>query len=294
MSDVVKTVQQLKPSLLGRFMYRFLPFRRAIVLENLAIAFGSRLTDTDRIHLAKCFYSHLTKTILENCVMTFWSQKRLKSRIRVEGIEHLWKASESKKGILLLTGHFGNWELGPIAGILHFQEFRGRLHVLRRQLVNKTVEKILFNRYYAVGLDVIPKRASLSNVLTALEKNDTVAFIMDQYARPGKEGIEATLFGKKAGTFKSLAVVKRASDAPLLPIVSYREKDGSHVMRFSPPVEWIEDADPDTEILKNTEQYNRILEQFIEEHPDQWLWIHKRWKYKAPHVRKRKSQITAS
>lgn len=263
-------------------------------MENLDIAFGTRLNEAERIHLAKCFYSHFIRTIAENCAMTFWSQKKLKGKIRVEGIEHLWKASEAGKGILLLTGHFGNWEMGPIAGILHFQEFRGRLHVLRRQLVNKTIEKILFNRYYAVGLDVIPKRASLSNVLAALENNDTVAFIMDQYARPGKEGIEATLFGKSAGTFKSLAVVKRASGAPLLPVVSYRDKGGSHVMKFSPPVEWIADADPDREILSNTEQYNRILEGFIEAHPDQWLWIHKRWKYKAPHVRKRKSKAVSA
>lgn len=291
MSDIKATIQHIKPTIGGKFLFHCIPFRKSTVMENLEIAFGSRLSQTELEHLAKCFYSHLIRTIMENCAMTFWSQKRLKSRIRVEGIEHLWKASEAGKGILLLTGHFGNWEMGPIAGILHFQEFRGRLHVLRRQLVNKTIEKILFNRYYAVGLDVIPKRSSLSNVLAALENNDTVAFIMDQYARPGKEGIEALLFGKKAGTFKSLAVVKRASDAPLLPVVSYRDKDGSHVMRFSAPVEWLTDADPDTEILKNTEQYNRILEVFIEEHPDQWLWIHKRWKYKAPHVRKSKKAV---
>ncbi len=285
---IESALKLIKPNLLGKFIYYCLPYRKQVLMENLNIAFGRELNSKQKELIAKGFYSHLVRGFFENISMSWVSIDKLKARIEVRGIDNLMQAAKKKKGILLLTGHLGNWEMSPIAGVLHFQEFRGRLHVLRRQLVNKQIEKILFNRYYAVGLDVIPKKNSLNNVMQSLENNDTVAFIMDQYSRPGKEGIEVPFFGKKAGTFKSLAVVARSSNAPILPTASWREPNGKHIMHIGKPIEWQAYDDPDEELFQNTLNFNRILEQFIRQHPDQWLWIHKRWKYKAPPVRKRK------
>ncbi|MFT5207988.1 MAG: KDO2-lipid IV(A) lauroyltransferase [Candidatus Omnitrophota bacterium] len=286
--DLKQALALIKPTFLGVLIYHCLPFRKKVLMQNLNIAFGKELSQKDIERIAKGFYSHVVRGFFENFSMSWISIDKLKARIEVRGIENLMRAAEKKKGVLLLTGHLGNWEMSPIAGILHFQQFRGRLHVLRRHLVNKRIEKILFNRYYAVGLDVIPKKNSLNNVMQSLENNDTVAFIMDQYSRPGKEGVEVPFFGRKAGTFKSLAVVARSSGAPILPTASWREPNGKHVMSIGEPIEWKEDDDPDKELYQNTLNFNHILEQFIRQHPDQWLWIHKRWKYKAPPIRKRK------
>ena len=87
--------------------------------------------------------------------------------------------------------------------------------------------------------------------------------------------------GKKVGTFKSLSLIARETGAAVLPMASYRESMGHHVLKFSDPLEWIEDPDPDTELYENTRQYNRIIEDMILEHPDQWIWAHRRWKVKS-------------
>lgn len=285
--DIRETVNNLRPSWLGKLIYHVLPIRRSVVLSNMRLAFGNALADAEIKHLACAFYSHLVSVLFENLSISWLSEKQLKNKIRVEGIENLWKAAEQEKGILLLGGHFGNWEVAAIAGIQHFPEFKGRLHVLRRQIVNKFIERILFKRFYDMGLDVIPKRGSLNRVLDALAKNDTVAFIMDQYAKPGKEGILVDFFGKKAGTFKSLAMVARSSGSPVLPAVSWKEPSGKHVFKVFAPIPWESHEDPDEEIFINTRRYNQKIEEFILAHPDQWLWFHKRWKVKKAHQRMR-------
>ncbi|MBF0254828.1 MAG: lysophospholipid acyltransferase family protein [Candidatus Omnitrophica bacterium] len=270
----------MKPGLLGRFLYYVLPIRRGVVLGNIALALGDVLDAGERKILAQMFYRHIALTLLENLILGFYSLNRIRDMVEVRGIEHLMAAAGQKKGILILTGHFGNWELLPMAGILHYPDFKGRLHVLRRQIVNKAVERLLFRRFYKMGLDVIPKRHSLPRVMQLLAQNDTVAFIMDQYARPGREGIVASFCGHPAGTFRSLAMVARSSEAPVLPVAGWRESGGRHIVEFGPPLDWIKDEDPDQEILRNTEAYNQMIETVIRRHPDQWLWIHKRWKIK--------------
>lgn len=279
-------VARLKPGLLGWTMFHAAPIRRQVVLQNIQTAFGSDLDEPLRRRLAAAFYRHLFLTFWENVRMSWKSREAVSRAVRVEGLERLFHAAQPGKGVLVLSGHFGNWEAAPVGGMMQFDDFRGRFHMLRRQIVNKWVEKLLFKRYYEAGLDVIPKRSSLNRVMDALAANHAVCFIMDQYAKPGKEGIVADFFGKPAGTFKSLAVVARASEAPVLPAACWREPGGKHVLKFFEPMTWIRHDDPDHEILLNTLAYNRTIESIIREHPDQWLWLHKRWKVKSDHKRK--------
>lgn len=278
-------VLKLKPGLIGRFMFYCVPIRRSVVLDNMTTAFGSELEPALIRRLAQAFYRHLLLTFWENLIFGWKSRESISRSVRVEGLEGLLHAAEKGKGVLVIGGHYGNWEAGPVGGMMQFENFRGRFHMLRRQIVNKWVERQLFKRYYEAGLDVIPKRSSLNRVLDALASGHAVGFIMDQYAKPGKEGIVADFFGKPAGTFKSLAVVARASEAPVIPAACWRDKDGKHVLKFMDPLPWISDEDPDREILLNTTAYNRQTERIIREHPDQWLWLHKRWKVKGVHSR---------
>lgn len=210
--------------------------------------------------------------------MVFMSPEAIRKKVTVVGEDHVRAAASKGKGVLLLTGHFGNWEFAPVGGMLNFKEFHGRFHILRRSLSNKTLERILFGRFYAAGLDVIPKNNSLPRVLECLANNDAVTFIMDQHAMLEKDGVAVDFFGKKAGTFKSLAVIARTTDAPVVPTRCFKRNDGMHVMKFYKPLEWIEHPDSDQEILVNTRNYNRVLESFVLEHPEQWCWFHKRWK----------------
>lgn len=278
--SIPRILAGLKPGFLGNFLYHCLPIRRSVIRQNIRMALGRLLTQEQQVKLAKSFYRHLGLLAVEILWVDWQSPEALRKRVEVRGLQYLLDAGKLGKGALILSGHFGNWELAPIGAILGFTEYKGRLHILRRQIVNKTVEKILFRRFYEVGLGIIPKKRSLDRVLDALERNEAVGFIMDQYARPGKEGIEVDFFGRPAGTFKSLAMVARSSGAPVIPAASWREEK-KHVFEFYSPVPWVERADPDEEIRANTLRYNGVLEELVLRHPDQWWWMHRRWKRKG-------------
>ncbi|MGH7197147.1 MAG: lysophospholipid acyltransferase family protein [Candidatus Omnitrophota bacterium] len=269
-----------RPTLAGKFIYHCVPVRRKVVLENLRLVFADHLSPEAITGLAQCFYGHLLKVVLENLTTGWMSTEAVRKRVRVIGAETVIKAAEANKGVLLLAGHFGNWELAAIGAIERFEVFKGRFHAVRKLLANKFVERFFFRRFYEAGLNVIPKKNSLSLVLNALAKNDAVVFIMDQYARPDRDGILVDFFGRPAGTFKSLALIAGQSGAPVIPMASHREPDGTHVMRFGAPIPWIENPDPDMEIFENTRAYNRALEKMVLEHPEQWFWVHRRWKVK--------------
>ena len=105
-------------------------------------------------------------------------------------------------------------------------------------------------------------------------------FPFDQYAG-GRDGIEVEFFGRPTGTFRSLALIARATGAPVIPAATWREPDGRHVLRFEEPLAAIECEDYDEEIRRNTRSYNAMLERLILRHPEQWWWTHRRWKSRS-------------
>jgi lauroyl/myristoyl acyltransferase len=127
------------------------------------------------------------------------------------------------------------------------------------------------------GLGVIPKRGSLEMILDRLAARDAVIFIMDQHAG-ARDGVLVDFFGSPAWTFRSLALVALRTSAPVVPAALWREDDGSHVMRFEEALPTVDGADADEAIAANTRLYNAALERIILRHPEQWFWMHRRWK----------------
>ncbi|MCW5588989.1 MAG: lysophospholipid acyltransferase family protein [Legionellales bacterium] len=272
-------LQTITPTLSGKIFYYLMPYRRKIIFANLRRVFSDELSEADIKKLAQCFYSHLARSVYENIKMRFQSLATIKTLARIEGLDHILNAAAEGKGLLILSGHFGNWELSPIAGILNFTQYQHRFHFIRKTLGAKWIEKILFRRYYQAGLNVIPKKNSLMQVCDALDREDAVVFILDQHASiKSKDGIMVEFFGEKAGTFRSLAMLAKHTQAPVVPALTYRDKHGQHVLEFLPKLIW-QQAQTDTEeIYQNTLLYNQTLEKMILAHPEQWLWLHRRWK----------------
>lgn len=262
-------------------IYRFLPYRLAVIKKNIAQVFGDILTTAEQTHLAKAFYSHLFTSIKEMIHLRFLNEKQLCDRVDVVGYERLLAVAEQGKGVLVLTGHFGNWEFAPLGGILNFKQFQGQFHFIRRTLGSKTLERILFRRYFQAGLNVIPKKDSLQQVCDALEKNHAVVFVLDQHASlVNRDGVAAEFFGKKAGTYRSLASFARHTGVPVVPAAGYRLPNGRHVLEFHEPILWQDYPTTQESVYRNTLAYNQALERIILAHPEQWLWLHKRWKLK--------------
>lgn len=281
MTEIKAKIKQMPLTLAGRFFYRFLPYRHAVIRANIDQVFDKQLNDAEKEHLIKAFYSHLATSMKETLFLRFLSEKKLRNRVEVRGAEHMLATVKKGRGVLVLTGHFGNWEFAPLGGILSFKEFKGQFHFIRRTLGNKTIEKFLFRRYYQAGLNVIPKKNSLHQVCDVLEQNHAVIFVMDQHASlSNRDGIAAEFFGKKAGTYRSLATFSRHTGVPVVPAAGYRLPDGRHVLEFYEPIEWQEYDSVQESIYRNTLAYNQALERIILARPEQWLWLHKRWKLK--------------
>jgi len=278
LARAVRMVRELKPSLLGRAIYRFFPVRRRVILRNQRRVFGDALAPSEHRMLAQAFYDHMVRFLIEIAGFALKPMASIASAVDVENMESPLQASRSGRGIILLTGHFGNWEISCAAGILRFPEYRGKFHFLRRPISNRLVEGLVLRRFRRAGLGVIPKKGSIERILDLLERNEVLVFIHDQHASVPKDGIPVEFFGTPAGTFRSLAIIARASGATVIPARAWRCPGGRHTLRFEEPLEWISHSDPTEEIRLNTRAYNRAIERMVLAQPEQWFWMHKRWK----------------
>jgi KDO2-lipid IV(A) lauroyltransferase len=269
--------QSTRVPAVGRWLWKLAPFRRDVIVDNLRRVFGAHLPDDEIERLAQAHYAHLAKLAAEFLRYRWLSPRRKRSLVRVEGVEHFTRAWEAKRGILVLTGHFGNFEVATLAGLAQFPEVRGRIHFVRRPIKPRWLDAMVNARMRKAGFGTIGKRGSLDEVLALLGRGDAIVVPFDQHAqRP--DGIEVEFFGHPAGTFKSLAIIAISTGAPVLPAAAWREPDGAHVLRFEPPLPPVECADPSEEIRRTTRAYNAALERLVLRHPEQWWWVHRRWK----------------
>jgi phosphopantetheine--protein transferase-like protein len=270
----VAVPRQLAAPAAGRLMYHCLPIRRAVVMSNLRRAFGSMLDEQQIVTLAQAFYSHLLRSsgeFVRNLV-----PRRRRPAVRVENIEAALDAYDAGRGVLILSGHFGNWEVALPAAIEDYPQWRGRFHVVRRPLP-AWLDGFVMRRMRRSGLGVLPKRGSLPAILDRLAARDAVVFIMDQHAG-ARDGVLVDFFGSPAWTFRSLALIAMQTRAPVLPAALWVEADGTHVLRFEQALALVDGASADEAIAANTRLYNAALERLILRHPEQWFWLHRRWK----------------
>ena len=215
------------------------------------------------------------------------SAERKAALVRIENHEAFAAALAAGKGVLILTGHFGNWEVATIAGLAKYPSFRGRFHFVRRAFKPRWLDTLITRRFDAAGFGVIGKRGSLDRILDLLAAGDVIVFPFDQHAAP-PDGIEVDFFGSPAWTFKSLAIIALATGAPVLPASSWREDDSRHVLRFGAPIAPIEADDTNEAIRGTTRAYNAALERLVLARPEQWYWVHRRWKTVEPSAPKRR------
>lgn len=279
--------------LAGRIIYRLLPIRRDVILANLRRVFGALVTEGEIEQLARAHYHHLWRLGVELLRFRAMSEARRRAMVAVENVTPFARALERGKGILVLTGHFGNWEVATVAGLGRFPHMRGRIHFVRRPIKPRWLDRFINARFRRAGFGVLPKRGSLDAILDRLAAGDAVVFPFDQHAGP-PDGIEVDFFGAPAWTLKSLALIALASNASVLPAASWREPDGRHVLRFEDPLPLIACADVGEQIRRNTAAYNAALERMIVRHPEQWYWVHRRWKHVGSGTGRRRAATAAS
>jgi phosphopantetheine--protein transferase-like protein len=263
--------------LAGRILYHLFPVRRDVIVANLCRVYADTVGQQEIVRLAQAHYGHLWRLFGEFIKFRWLSSARKAALVRVENIDALVAALAQGKGALVLTGHFGNWEVATIAGIGNYPEVRGRFHFVRREIKPKWLDALVTRRFNRAGFGVLPKRGSLDAILETLGRGDMIVFPFDQHARP-PDGIEVDFFDHPAWTFRSLAIIALSTGAPVVPATSWREPDGHHVLRFEPALAPVDCDDTKEAIHRNTRAYNETLERLILKRPEQWYWVHRRWK----------------
>jgi len=263
--------------LIGRLLYRLVPLRRKVILDNLRRVFGDSAPAAEIEALAQAHYAHFGRLLWEFLRFPWLSAQRRRSMVRVENLEALIAALAHGKGVLVLTGHFGNFEVATAAGLDSYPQARGRFWFVRRPVKPEWLDRLLNRRFRRAGFGILPKRGGLDAILDKLAAGDLVVFPFDQHASR-KDGVLVDFFGHPAGTFRSLSVIALSTGVPVVPAASWRAPDGTHVLRFEPALELIEHPDANEAIRLNTRAYNAALERLIVRHPEQWWWVHRRWK----------------
>ena len=192
--------------------------------------------------------------------------------IRYEGLEHFEAAKHRGRGVLFATAHLGNWELSAFAQGLMTEP----MNVVVRPLDNRHIDALVERRRALSGNRVIEKRDAARQIIRALHRNEAVGILVDQNVAPS-EGVFVDFFGVQACAGVAFVKLAAHTEAAVIPgFALWRDQERRYVLRFYPPVEITGDVAADTQRLHAT------IERVIREYPDQWLWIHRRWKTRPP------------
>jgi KDO2-lipid IV(A) lauroyltransferase len=253
----------------GDLMWLALPRRRAMTIENLQRAFGHERPPSELYGIGRRSCQHLGMNIVEACVFFFRPTSVLLSRVTVEDLQQLKAAAHRGKGILVLTAHYGNWEL--LAASHALSPFA--LSVVVRPLDNPLMDRVVERFRLRTGVELITKRRALHEILDALRRQRMVGILLDQNASRA-EGVFAPFFGIPASTSKALAVISLRTGAPVVPIFIRRVKGSHHRVEVGPMIEPPADGD----VADYTASFNSAIEAAIRRAPEQWFWMHNRWK----------------
>jgi len=272
--------------------YFLIPYRRRVVRKNIHRVFGSFLSHAEELQLVKAYYGHLVKLTCEVFVEQHFVDWRKRFVPGISNTSYLKKALRQKKGALLLTAHTGNWEWGLIHAAQHVaKETDSRTHVLSRVIRPAWFRNWRIRRLARNGVVVIEnKKGSLRHVIRALRSGNVVVMTIDQHAgAAGSSSIPAPFFGDVTPTFATLAELALRTGAPVVPLCVYKDyKSNEHAMAFYEPIESTDaiaacrgDEPEVNKVAALTALYNSSFEQMIIEHPEQWLWSHRRWREPA-------------
>lgn len=254
---------------LGDLLWIAMPGRRAVALDNLARAFGAERSPADLERLGRRSFEHLGMTIVEACVFFFRPPSVLLSRVDLGNAENVQAAAALGKGVLALTAHYGNWELLAASHALSALPLSVVIRPMDHPLVDRIVER--FRRRSRVEL--ITKRQALPAIRDALRRGRMVGILQDQNASRS-EGVFVPFFGVPASTSKALAVISLRTGAPVVPIFIRRVEGGRHRVAAEPAVP----VPAEGNVADYTAAFNRSIEAAIRLAPEQWFWVHRRWK----------------
>jgi KDO2-lipid IV(A) lauroyltransferase len=247
------------------------PRLRRVAMRNLEVALPD-LGAARHAQIADGVFRSIARVLVSFARFTSIRRENVADWIRVEGIEHVDAALACGHGVLFATAHLGNWELSAYAWAL----LRSPMNVVVRPLDNPLIDRLVELRRGLSGNRPIGKYGFARSILHALADNEAVGILIDQNTS-ADSGVFVDFFGVPACASTGLAKFAGHSGAAAIPgFALWSEAEGKYVLRFYPPVPITGDA------ARDTQELQAVLEQVIRAYPDQWLWVHRRWKTRPP------------
>ncbi len=273
LTAVPRSTARAAGAALGAAGYRLLPRLRRTGERNLQLAFPATSVEWQGATL-RGVYRSLGWQLAEFCRMRRYTAANTAKWIRYEGFEHFQQAEVRGRGVLIVTGHLGAWELSSF-----YHSLMGHsMSMVIRRLDNPRVDAFVNRIRCMHGNRVLHKDDFARGLLAAVRRGGSVGILMDTNMTP-PQGVFVPFFGVPACTASGLARVAAKTGAAVLPgCLLWHAEEGKYVLHFYPEIAIQKTGDAEADAVENTARCTSALEAIIREHPDQWLWLHRRWK----------------
>jgi KDO2-lipid IV(A) lauroyltransferase len=240
---------------------------------NLRLAFPEKSV-AERQQILRKLYRNLGWLLAEFCQMPRYTPETTRGFIRYEGLEHYLAARDEGKGVLILTGHLGAWELSSF-----YHSLMGYpMSIVIRRLDNPLVDRLVNHIRCLHGNQVLHKDDFARGLLASMRRGETVGILMDTNMTP-PQGSFVDFFGQSACTGTGLARIAQKTGARVLPgFLLWEEATQQYVLRFGAPLRVATSGDVEADAIVNTSLFTKVIEDYVRQYPDQWLWVHRRWK----------------
>ncbi len=268
-----RSIARFIGAFVGRIALALTPRLRQTGHRNLALAFPQK-TAAERQRILGKLYRNLGWLLAEFCQMPGYSREGTQSFVRYEGLDNYLAARDRGKGVLILTGHLGAWELSSF-----YHSLMGYpMNIVIRRLDNPLVDDLVNRIRCLHGNHVLHKDDFARGLLASMRRGETVGILMDTNMTP-PQGTFVDFFGHLACTGSGLARVAMKTGAQVLPgFLLWDEATRRYVLRFGAPLVLTSTGDVEADAIANTALFTKVIEDYIRQYPDQWLWVHRRWK----------------
>jgi Kdo2-lipid IVA lauroyltransferase/acyltransferase len=246
---------------------------RRVGMRNLALAFPEK-TVAERGRILRGEFTSMGRQLAEVCQFPKYTLENVDQVVVYDGLENYENAYARGKGVLFLTAHFGGWEVSAFTHSMHGHW----MHVVMRPMDNVYLDGLIRQYRTMHGNQMVDKDDFVRGLLSAMKAGEAVGILMDTNMTP-PQGVFVDFFGIPACTASGLARIALRTDAAVVPGFTIWDSSlGKYRLRFDPAVELVRTGDLEADIHANTQVFTSIIEKYVREYPEQWLWVHRRWK----------------
>lgn len=262
---------------LGAVAFVFIPRLRRTGERNLELAYPES-THAWRMRTIRELYRSLGQHLAEFCLMSHYTRETASRFVRYAGLDHYLNARDAGRGVLVVTGHLGLWELSSF-----YHSLMGYpMSMVIRRLDNPRVDRLVNGIRCMHGNTVLHKDDFARGLLGAMRRGETVGILMDTNMTP-PQGVFVDYFGIPACTAAGLARLALHTDAVVLPgFLTWRADEQRYVLEFGEPLRLVRTGNLEQDIITNTQICTAAIEEWVRRYPEQWLWLHRRWKTRPP------------